>query len=144
MKRRWITFWRIMHGGVVNFIRNASLAIAAMAVVVVTLTIVLFSLITNAPFANTIQQITNKIDVSVFLKDDVNDAQAAQLVSQLRRLPNVKSVQYLNKQQALKSYLNQNKGNADLLAAATEAGNPIPATILIKPVDLNKIQAIKD
>ena len=54
----------------VSFIRNATLAIAAMAVMVVTLTIVLFSLIANATFGNTIAQITDKIDVSVFLNDE--------------------------------------------------------------------------
>lgn len=144
MKRKFITFWRVVHTGIVNFIRNASLAIAAMAVMVITLTIVLFSLITNATFANTIQQITDKIDISVFLNDDVSQTQGEQLTGQLAKLPNVKSVQYLSKQQALNSYIKQNAGNQDLVAAATEAGNPIPATIRIKPKDLNKIQDIKN
>lgn len=141
---RLITFWRIIHTGTVNFIRNISLAIAAMAVMVVTLTIVLFSLITNATFVNTIGQITNKIDVSVYLQDSTTAAQAQQLTAQLRKLPEVKSVQYLNKQQALQNYIDQNKGNTNLVTAATEAGNPIPATILIYPRDLNQIQHIKD
>ena len=68
-----------------------------MAVMVVTLTIVLFSVITNATFNNTIAQITNKINVSVFLKDSVTTQQTDQLVGQLKKLPNVSSVQYLNK-----------------------------------------------
>jgi len=144
MKRRLITLWRIIHTGIVNFIRNASLAVAAMAVMVITLTIVLFSIITNATFANTIQQITDKIDVSVFLNDNVSDAQADKLVGQFKKLPNVKAVTYLNKQQALNAYIAQNANNSDLVAAATEAGNPIPATIRIKPKDLNKIQDIKN
>lgn len=144
MKRKLITFWRVVHTGIVNFIRNASLAIAAMAVMVITLTIVLFSLITNATFVNTIQQITDKIDVSVFLQDSVTQAQGQKLTDELKNLPNVKSVQYLNKQQALSSYIKQNANNQNLVAAATEAGNPIPATIRIKPKDLNKIQDIKN
>ncbi len=144
MKRKLITLWRVIHTGIVNFIRNASLAIAAIAVMVITLTIVLFSLITNATFTNTIQQITDKIDVSVFLVDSVSAEQAKTLVTDLRKLPNVKQVTYLDKQQSLQSYLKQNANNPSLLAAATEAGNPIPATILIKPRDLNHIQDIKD
>ncbi|HVC36611.1 MAG TPA: permease-like cell division protein FtsX [Candidatus Dormibacteraeota bacterium] len=144
MRRRLNTLWRVIHTGIVNFIRNATLAVAAMAVMVITLTIVLFSFITNATFSNTIQQITDKIDISVFLQDSVSDSSAKQLVSELQKLPNVKSVSYLNKQQALNSYIQQNANNQDLVAAATEAGNPIPATILIKPRDLNKIQDIKD
>src|SRR4249919_1980823 len=130
MKRKFVTFTRIVETGAVNFMRNAWLAIAAMAVMIITLTIVLFSLITNATFSNTIAQITNKIDVSVYLKDSTTDAQAKQLVSGLQKQPSVKKVQYLNKQQALQSYITQNKNNADLVTAATESGNPIPATIL--------------
>lgn len=143
-KRKLITLSRIINTGVVNFIRNASLAIAAIAVMVITLTIVLFSLITNATFSNTIQQITSKIDVSVFLQDNVSEAQGQQLTQNLKKLPNVQSVTYLNKQQALDAYIKQNANNKDLVAAAIESGNPIPATIRIKPRDLNKIQDIKD
>lgn len=144
LKRRVITLLRVIHTGALNFIRNASLAIAAMAVMIVTLTIVLFAVVTNATFSNTITQITNKIDVSVFLKDSVTPDQSQQLVSQIRQLPNVKSVQYLNKQQVLAKYAQDNAGNQDLLQAVNETSNPLPATILIKPADLNQIGGIKD
>jgi len=144
MQRKLITLWRIIHTGIVNFMRNISLAVAAMAVMVVTLTIVLFSLITNATFSNTIAQITNKISVSVYLEDSTTDAQAQKLVSQLKKQPEIKRVQYLNKQQALQSYINQNSNNPNLVTAATEAGNPIPATIQVYPRDLNEIQKIKE
>src|SRR5207248_5183069 len=100
MQRRLITLWRIVHTGIVNFMRNISLAVAAMAVMVVTLTIVLFSLITNATFENTIRQITNKINVSVYLQDSVSETQAKQFTAQIGRLPDVQKVEYLNKQQA--------------------------------------------
>lgn len=144
MQRRLITFWRVIHTGIVNFMRNISLAVAAMAVMVVTLTIVLFSLITNGTFANTIAQITSKIDVSVYLQDSTTDGQAKKLVSALQKRPDIAKVQYLDKEQALQSYVDQNKGNQDLVVAATESGNPIPATILVYPRDLNQIQNIKD
>jgi cell division transport system permease protein len=144
MKRSLITFWRIIHTGIVNFIRNIGLAVAAIAVMVVTLTIVLFSLITNAAFNNTIAQITSKIDVSVFLQDSVTPAQTTQLLSQIKALPNVESVQYLDKAQVLQQYEQQNSGNQQLVTAINETSNPLPATILIKPINLNKIQAIKN
>lgn len=143
MNRRIITFNRILHTGILNFMRNLSLAIAAIAVMVVTLTIVLFSLITNATFTNTIAQITNKIDISVFLKDSDTPKQTKQLVADLKRLPNVKSVTYLSKANALAAYKKQNAGNEQLLTAINETSNPLPATIKVKPIDLNKIQDIK-
>ena len=144
MKRRFITFGRVVHTGIVNFMRNITLAVAAIAVMIVTLTIVLFSLIANASFTNTIAQITDKIDVSVFLSDNTTEAQAQQLASQVKHLPEVKSVEYLNKVQALKVYEKQNAGNAQLLAAISATNNPIPATIHIKPYNLNRINDIKN
>jgi cell division protein FtsX len=144
MQRRLITTWRIIHTGIVNFMRNVTLAVAAMAVMVVTLTIVLFSLITNATFVNTINDITDKISVSAYLQDTTTEAQAKTLVKELEQRPEVKRVVYLSKQQALQSYISQNKNNPNLITAATEAGNPIPATIQIYPRDLNEINSIKE
>jgi cell division transport system permease protein len=143
MKRKLITLQRIINAGILNFVRNASLAIAAMAVMVVTLTIVLFSIIANATFGNTIAQITDKIDVSVFLKDDISKSQTDKLIRELKQQPNVETVEYLTKEQALEAYAKQNAGNKSLLTAATISGNPIPATIRLKPRDLNQIQDIR-
>lgn len=144
MKRKWITFLRIIHAGIVNFIRNASLAMAAVAVMVITLTIVLFSIVTNATLTHTIDDISSKIDVSVFLKDSVTEEQGKKLVSQLQQQPNVESVRYYSKEAALKRYIDQNADNETLATAASLANNPIPATITIKPRELNKIQDVKD
>lgn len=143
MKRRYITFVRIIHTGIVNFIRNASLAIAAMAVMIVTLTIVLISLIANATFGNTISQITSKINVSVYLKDSVTQSQTKDLISELKKQPNVESVEYLTKEQVLDQFIHQNAGNEQLQAAVDETSNPLPATIHVKPRDLNKMDDIK-
>lgn len=143
-KRRLITLRRIVTTGMTNFIRNASLAIAAIAVMVVTLTIVLFSLIANATFTNTIAQITNKIDVSVYLKDTVTLQQKDSFIASLKRLPDVKSVSYLSKAQALQRYIQDNAKNPHLLQAINATDNPLPATIKIKPRDLNKIGTIKN
>lgn len=144
MKRRIITFWRIIKAGIVNFIRNAWLAIAAMAVMVITLTIVLFSVIANATFTNTIQQITDKIDVSVYLKDSLTSKQTDQLIGQVKDINNVKSVQYVSKAEALHRYQQQNQGNLDLLLAISETDNPLPASLEIKPYDPNQLQSLKN
>lgn len=144
MQRRLITFTRILHTGTVNFIRNASLAIAAMAVMLVTLIIVLFSQITNATFKNTIDQITNKINVSVFLQPNVTDTQAQQFAHDIQKQSGVKKVVYLNKQQALQSFINENRDNTTTATAVATVGNPIPATIQVFPEDLNQIPTIKN
>ena len=143
MKRKLRTFARIIRTGMVNFVRNLWLAIAAMAIMVITLTIILSSVIVNATFNNTIQQITSKIDVSIYLKDSVDQADTTNLLRQIKALPSVQQVTYLSKQQALDAYEKQNAGNTQLLQAITETDNPLPATIQIKPKDLNQIDQIR-
>ena len=144
MNRDLITLSRIINTGIVNFARNAWLAIAAMAVMIITLTIVLFSVITNATFANTIAQITDKIDISIYLKDSTSQETGKKMTQQLGSLPNSQSVNYLSKDQALERYRQQNANNPALLSAISQTDNPLPATIQVKPKDLNKIQEIRD
>lgn len=144
MSRKVVTLTRIVKTGAVNFVRNAWLAIAAMAVMIITLTIVLFSVITNATFANTIAQITDRIDVSVYLKDSTDQPAGEKFSKELGRLPNVESVSYLSKEEALERYREQNVDNPALLSAINETDNPLPATIQVKPKDLDKIQDIRD
>jgi cell division transport system permease protein len=143
MKRKFIALGRIIKAGGQNFVRNATLAIAAIAVMVITLTIVLFSLIANTTFGYTIQQITDKIDISVYLKDTVTVEQKDKLINDLKQIENVKSINYLSKEDALENYKKQNKDNLDLLLAISQTDNPLPATIQIKPKDPNKINDIQ-
>lgn len=144
MNRNLVTLRRVINAGMLNFVRNAWLAIAAMAVMIITLTIVLFSVITNATFGNTIEQITDRIDVSVYLNDSTDQARGQAFAEELRSLPNAQSVTYLSKEQALERYRQINANNPELLNAINETDNPLPATIQIKPRDLDRIQDIRD
>lgn len=141
--RKFITFERIIKNGFISFGRNIWLAIAAIAMMTTTLTILLFAFVANVTFNHTVADITNHIDVSVYLQDSVTTAQRQQLTAQLYKLDNVKSVSYINKEQALKSYESSNPGNTDLLTAISEIDNPLPASLEIKPKDPNHLDTIK-
>lgn len=141
---KYITLERIIKNGVINFGRNVWLAIAAIAMMAITLTILLFAIVANTTFNHTIADITSHIDVSVYLKDSVTPDQRDKLIKQVKALPNVQSVSYVSKAQALKTYEAQNANNPDLLAAISETDNPLPASLDIKPRDPNQLQSIKD
>lgn len=142
--RRSVMLWRIVLGGFKNFVRNASLSIAAMAVMVVTLSIVLFSFIANATFSHTIEEIRNRIDVSVFLKDSVTESQRNDLAAQLQGMENVREVQYITKEQALEEYRKLNEDNIDLQLAITQTDNPLPASLRIKLHNPDRLEELKD
>jgi cell division transport system permease protein len=142
-EHRFITLERIIKNGIISFVRNIWLAIAAIAMMMITLTILLFAIVANATFSHTIDEITSHIDVSVYLKDEVTEEQRNQLTRQLKEIDNVKAVEFISKEQALKTYREQNAENKELLAAISETENPLPATIIIKPVDPNRLESIK-
>lgn len=142
---RWAnTLRRIIRNGCINFVRNAWLSMAAIAVMVITLTIILFSVIASATLNNTVNQITDKINISVYLKDSVDQKKTEELIAQIKKLDNVESVNYLSKEQATEIYQKQNQDNQKLLIALGESDNAIPATIQIKPYDTNKLDHIKE
>jgi len=144
MKRKFVTFARIIRNGMASFARNVSLAIAAMAVMVVTLTIVLFSVVSSATLNHTITQLTDKINISIYLNDAVSAQQRDQLKHELRALSEVKNVTYVSKDQALAEYKLANANNKNLLTALNETGtNPLPASIAVDPTDPAKIDQIQ-
>lgn len=138
--KHWLnTQARILKTAAQNFIRNAWLSVAAIAVMIITLGIVLFSVIASATFGNTIEQLTDKIDISVYLKDEVTEEQRNNLISQVEDLSTVKSVEYVSKEQARDEFT---RDNPDQLNAIVQIDNPLPAGLRIKLDDPSQTQEI--
>jgi len=144
MSRKTNTFKRILKNGAVGFTRNFSLAAAAIAVMSITLTVILFSILASATFNNTISQIRAKVNVSIYLKDGISSSDLNNFTNGLKAQKNVKSINYISKDKALAIYKAENSNNASLLNAVSVINNPLPASIEIIPVDINSIQAIKN
>lgn len=133
---------RIMKTGFRNFFRNLWLSTAATAVMTITLTIILFSYIATSALTSTIEQVVEKIDISVYLKDTVTSAQVNNFKAKLEATPNVESVKFVSKNDALLIYQEQNKNNKELLKAVTKEDNPLPQSLAIKAKDSTKIDPI--
>lgn len=140
---RFITIERIFKNGALNFTRNIWLSIAAIAMMTITLTILLFAVVTNATFSHTVNDLTSHIDLSVYLKDSVTIEQKDKFIKDLYKIDNVKSVDYLNKDKVLANYQKANAGNTLLLSAISQTDNPLSAEIHIKPKDPNQLGTIK-
>ena len=138
-----LQLWRIIVAGTRNFVRNAWLSSAATAVMTVTLTLIMLSFISNLALTATIKGVTDKIDVSIFLKNDLTPAQIQTLETNLKKSSNVESLTYVSPQQAVANYKEQNKNNPQLIAALDQAGNALPSSIQIKAKDPKKLDDIE-
>src|SRR6188508_3220264 len=82
--------------------RNAAPSLAAMLTVLLTaLVLGVFIPIVQAT-TGTANEVRSRVVVDVFVKQEATDAQKAQLRSELIATPNVKSVEYISKETALK------------------------------------------
>jgi len=139
-----IQFIRILQTGCRNFMRNAWLSVAATAVMTLTLTIIVISFISNLALTSTIKGVTDKIDVSVFLKTDITQSEVDGFRNSLTSSSNVAAVEYITKEQALATFQEKNKANPDTLAALVQAGNTLPASFNIKAKNPKKLNEIAD
>ena len=140
-----LQFWRVLIAGSKNFMRNMWLSTAATAVMTITLTIVVVSFISNSALTSTIKGVTDKIDVTFYLNDAVTSQQKDQFEQALIQNPNVQTVTYTSKDQALANYKAANQNNPTLIQGLEYAGNPLPASFQVKakdPRELNSITAI--
>jgi cell division transport system permease protein len=144
MKRSMTTILRIFRYGLDNFRRNAWLTTAATIVMTITLLIIITTVFARFVFNDTIDQVRQKIDISVYLRDDVTPSQVQKFVGDLKNVPLVTSVTYKSKDEARKDFEKSNSAEFSNLQALGELGsdNPFPASLKIKTKDPNKLDPL--
>jgi cell division transport system permease protein len=109
----------------------------------VTLLIILTTFTARMIFADTIAEVRQKIDVSVYLNDDAENKDVERFGNELKRVSIVTSVEYISKDQAREVFRQQNRTELAQLEALGELGdNPFPASLRIKTKDPNKLQEL--
>jgi len=142
-RRQWITFVRMCRYGINNFSRNAWLSIAATAVMTITLLVVFVTLAARNVLVDTVGDIRDKVDVSVYVKTDISEADVEKIQAGLESLRSVESVNYMSPEQAREDFARDNKSNADILNAVNEASNEFPGTFRINPIDINNTEELR-
>jgi cell division transport system permease protein len=142
-RRQWITFVRMCRYGVNNFSRNAWLTIAATAVMTITLLVVFVTLAARNVLVDTVDEIRDKVDMSIYVKTDIKEADVKVIQEDLEKLPSVNAVTYVSPQQARESFAEQNKSDAGTLDALNEATNQFPGTFRINPVNINNTAELR-
>jgi cell division transport system permease protein len=142
-RRQWITFLRMCRYGVNNFSRNAWLSIAATAVMTITLLVVFMTLAARNVLVDTVGDIRDKVDMSIYVKTDIRENDVEKIQAGLESLESVRNVTYISPEQAREDFARQNKGEAETLNALNEATNEFPGTYRIQPVDINNTDELR-
>lgn len=119
-RRRYLTWLRLTRYGANNFTRNAWLTTAATAVMTITLLIIFMTFVARQALASTVDELRQKVDISVYLRSDVSNNEVKEVVDKFRKTKNVVSVRYIDIEQAKDTYIQQNKPSAEQLQAISE------------------------
>ncbi|HEY2604252.1 MAG TPA: permease-like cell division protein FtsX [Thermoleophilaceae bacterium] len=120
--------------------RNAAPSLAAMLTVLLTaLVLGVFIPIVQAT-TGTANRVRSRVVVNVYLRDNINQQQLTALKQRLDTTPNVKSVDYISKQQALQQLQSSRKGTSEAIQLL--GTNPLPATYRVVPKDPGQVQGI--
>lgn len=137
-------FWRICMYGFKNLFRNAWLSVAAMAVMLVALVIILFTLVLNVTANNAIQELSKNLKASVYLKDDISPSQLDTLADALRNNDFVSDVEYVSKQEARERFTTSFQNDKSLLEGLTlVGGDTLPASYEVSVTDLGRMQDVE-
>ena len=143
-RRQWITFMRMCRYGINNFSRNAWLTIAATAVMTITLLVVFMTLAARNVLLDTVDQISNKVDMSIYVKNDISDENVTTIRQTLEGLPSVNRVSYVSPEDARANFAETNKTDSGTLEALNEATNRFPGTFRVNLIDINNTSELRN
>jgi cell division transport system permease protein len=121
--------------------RNAAPSLAAFATVLITtLVLGVFIPVVKAATAKT-NEVRNKIELEVFVKDSASQAQVTELGNMIREIRHVQSIQFISKEKALRILRQRLGSNSDITQDLP--GNPLPRSYRIKLDDPGNVSLVK-
>lgn len=132
MSFRMLAFGRAIRWGFVHFWRNIWLSLAATSVLLLTLAMLGILLVVTVVGRASIAAIEEKVDVTVFMADAATDEVTLAIKADLEGRPDVQSVQYVTKEQALASFEARHREDTLIAQALQELGNPLQASLVVK------------
>lgn len=135
-RRQFITFGRILKYGANSFLRNAWLSVAATAVMTITLLIIFGSVIARTVLIDTVDEIKDKVDMSIYVKQDIPEEDLAKMEKSIEGLESVKDVRYISPEEARKNFASKNSDDDSIRQALIEAENQFFGILNVKLVDI--------
>lgn len=126
-----------------NFKRNFGTTFGAIVTIFLSLLVIGAVWVASLVVDNIVQGVEDQVSISIFLSDDhasETDQGTAALESYIKSLPDVASVTFKSKDQALQDFKNTSSSDiADQLD-----GNPLPASLEVELSDPEQVQSVVD
>jgi cell division transport system permease protein len=140
-----ISIKRIIRSSLLNFWRQGGLSFATCFILVMAISLLasLFFFKDLTDYA--ISGLKDKVDVSVYFKKDSQEADILKIKDEIAQIPEVKSIEYISKDQALEEFVRIHQGDPTLIDSITEVGeNPLLASLSIKAWQLDQYEKVSE
>lgn len=139
----FIALSRIIKYGFIGFWRSGWLSIATIAVLFLAVQIFQWLIIFNVITKIAIDSLQEKIDISVYFKNDVPEDDILKVKSEIESLGEIKKVEYISKNKALEIFKERHKEEQIISEALEELDeNPLTASLNIKARDPKDYSAV--
>ncbi len=139
----WLNIKRVLRAGFVGFWRNGSVSLSSVLIMTVTLFVLGSIIFVGAMLRTSLEQIQAKVDVNVYFVPEADEEAILGLADTLRSLPEVASVEYVSRDQALENFKNRHENDEVTLQALDELGdNPLGAILNIRARETSQYEGI--
>ncbi len=134
---------RVISGGWANFRRNSYVSFGTTGVMALVLLLFLSLVATNYLSATVVTSLQEKVDVSIYFKEEATEDQIFAVQDDLKNLMQVRNVNYTSRDQALDDFKQRHAGDALIQESLAELDeNPLQASLNIKAREASQYAAI--
>jgi len=134
---------RVMKAGFVGFWRNAYVSLASIFVLAIALFVIGSTLFLNQLLTVSLEMVQSKVDINVYFVPDATQDEIDRILSSVEALPDVQSVTFTSREDALLQYRENNQGDEIALQALEELDeNPLGANIAVKAKETTQYESI--
>lgn len=112
--------------------RNKTISIASVITVLITFFVLGIFMLVATNINKGITNVQNKVELKIFLKDDIKLIDQREIEIKLREFDGVKDVVYQSKEEEFTNFQNTTNGNEGLLKGYTLQHNPFNASFTVK------------
>lgn len=139
----WTTIKRILTSGFFSFFRNGFVSLSAVLIMTITLFAIGSLLFSSALLDKSLGELKEKVDVNVYFVTTAPEDDIFALQKAVEGLPEVKSVEYTSREEALIRFKDRHKDDQLTLQALEELDeNPLGASLSIKAKETSQYEGI--
>lgn len=127
------SFKRIIKAGWKSFSRNIALSAATILIMVMVISLATLLFLLKPASEILISDLEEKVDISVYFREDVLSEDIMGVKSEISRIPEVKDIEYVSREQALEKFVERHRDDPVLMDSLTEVGtNPFLASLNVR------------